>query len=220
MLASYFFYEVQIYNIQSRGMNYFCVMLKFVMVSILLFLHFFCQAQITKQEIRTLYKTPIDSTKQYIYQLPFKKGKKVWVIQGYLGRFSHKNRLALDFKIKKGDTVYATREGVVVRMKKDGIKGGLKNKYRQEGNLLIIQHNDGTRGGYWHFKHNEVFAKVGDTIQKGQPIGLAGKTGYASAAHLHFLVWHYVNNTWQQIATAFYTSKGIRYIKPLHKYRW
>jgi murein DD-endopeptidase MepM/ murein hydrolase activator NlpD len=201
-------------------MNYFCTMVKLIVAIVFIVIYHIGYAQLTKKDLRKMYKMPIDTTQQYIYQLPFQKGKKVWVVQGYLGWFSHKNRLALDFKIKQGDTVYATRGGVVVRLKKDGVKGGLKEKYRKEGNLLIIQHNDGSRGGYWHFKHNEVFAKIGDTIQKGQPIGLAGKTGYASAPHLHFLVWTNYNNSWQQVATPFYTSKGIRYLKPFHKYRW
>jgi hypothetical protein len=37
--------------------------------------------------------------------------------------------------------------------------------------------------------------------------------------HLHFIVWKNTGGNWQQIATRFQTSKGIRYLKPWKWYR-
>ena len=46
---------------------------------------------------------------EYIYQLPFKKGKTVLLMQGYNGKFSHKNKFALDFRLRKGQEIFAAR---------------------------------------------------------------------------------------------------------------
>ena len=45
----------------------------------------------------------------YIYDLPFKKGTRQKVVQGYGGMFSHKNKAALDFGMPEGTPVYAAR---------------------------------------------------------------------------------------------------------------
>jgi murein DD-endopeptidase MepM/ murein hydrolase activator NlpD len=178
---------------------------------------FFCNAQYTRAGLRKLYRGKPNADSGFIYQLPYQPGKNSWIAQGYLGRFSHQNRLALDFKIKKGDTIYAARNGVVIRAKEDGKKGGMNKKYRTEGNNIVIQHTDNSRAGYWHLLYNGALVQVGDSVKTGQAIGLCGKTGYATAPHLHFLVWKNGRNNWQQVPVAFYTTKGIRYLRP---WRW
>jgi murein DD-endopeptidase MepM/ murein hydrolase activator NlpD len=155
----------------------------------------------------------------YVYALPFEEGKAYWMIQGYFSAFTHKERAALDFKMKRGTTICAVREGVVVRVKEDGDRGGWNRKYRQYGNNIVIQHPDGTRSGYWHLQKDGALVNVGDTVQKGQPIALSGKTGYAALPHLHFLVWSSPNGQWQQVPTRFQTSKGIQYLRPMHRYK-
>ena len=109
---------------------------------------------------------------------------------------------------------------MVVRVKEDGDKGGWNRKYRQYGNNIIIQHADGSRAGYWHLQKDGALVHVGDTIKKGQAIALSGKTGYAAMPHLHFLVWSFdKNRQWQQVPTRFQTSKGIKYLRPMRKYK-
>jgi murein DD-endopeptidase MepM/ murein hydrolase activator NlpD len=142
------------------------------------------------------------------------------VVQGYFSHFSHKERAALDFKMKRGTKILAARDGVVVRVKEDGNKGGLNKKYRPYGNNIVIQHADGSRAGYWHFQHNGALVNVGDSVKKGQVIALSGKTGYTAFPHLHFLVWTFnKRGDWQQVPTRFQTSKGIKYLKSMKKYR-
>lgn len=172
-----------------------------------------------RKEVKQLQKGVIKDDTSYVYALPYEEEKSFRVIQGYFSRFTHKERAALDFNMKRGTNITAAREGVVVRVKEDGTKGGLKSKYRSHGNNIVIQHPDGSRSGYWHLQHNGALVNVGDTVKKGQVIALSGKTGYAMVPHLHFLVWRSGGGQWQQIPTRFQTSKGIRYLRSWKKYR-
>jgi murein DD-endopeptidase MepM/ murein hydrolase activator NlpD len=60
------------------------------------------------------------------------------------------------------------------------------------GNRVIIDHSNGTQTLYGHL--DKVMARVGDTVQAGQQIGLSGTTGNSSGPHLHFGVQ--VNGQW------------------------
>lgn len=173
-----------------------------------------------RSQIRKLQKGIIKEDTSFVYTLPFEKDKKHLLAQGYFSHFSHKERAALDFKMKRGTPVCAARDGVVVRVKEDGDKGGWNKKYRPYGNVIVIQHADGSRAGYWHLQYNGALVNMGDSIKQGQVIGLSGKTGYTLFPHLHFIVWRFNNNQWLQVATRFKTSKGIRYLRPLRKYSY
>ncbi len=172
-----------------------------------------------RKQVKQLQNGIIKDDTSYIYALPFDTGKSFRVIQGYFSRFTHKERAALDFNMKRGTRITAAREGVVVRVKEDGTLGGLNKKYRSHGNNIIIQHPDGSRAGYWHIQHNGAVVNAGDTVQKGQLIAYSGKTGYAFVPHLHFLVWRSGGGQWQQVPTRFQTSKGIKYLRSWKKYR-
>ena len=173
-----------------------------------------------RQKVKLLQKGVLRDDSSFIYALPFEEGEKHRLVQGYFGPFSHKERAALDFKMKRGTKITAARSGVVTRLKEDGERGGWSRKYRSEGNYVIIQHTDGSRAGYWHLQKNGALVNVGDTVKQGQVIGLSGKTGYAAMPHLHFLVWGFDNTRqWQQLPTRFQTSKGVKYLKPLKRYK-
>ncbi len=173
-----------------------------------------------RKEVKLLQKGIIKDDTSYVYALPFEEGKSFRVIQSYFSPFTHKERAALDFNMKKGVKITAAREGIVIRVKEDGTLGGLKKKFRSHGNNIVIEHADGSRAGYWHLQHNGVLVNVGDTIKKGQVIALSGKTGYALVPHLHFLVWKYDSTRkWQQVATRFQTSNGIKYLRGWKKYK-
>jgi len=120
-----------------------------------------------RKEVKLLQKGKIKDDTSYVYALPYQGGKSHLLIQGYFSRFSHKERAALDFKMKKGTKILAARDGIVVRVKEDGDKGGLNKKYRPYGNNIIIQHPDGSRAGYWHLQFNGALVNVGDSIKKG-----------------------------------------------------
>lgn len=155
----------------------------------------------------------------FVYHLPYAIHTSHRLVQGYFSRYSHKNRIALDFKMKRGTEIFAARSGVIVKVKEDGNRGGWNKKYRPDGNLIIVQHADGSRAGYWHLQQNGALVSLGDSVLQGQLIGLSGKTGYTLFPHLHFLVWCFdVAGHWQQIATRFKTSKGNIYLRPYKKY--
>jgi murein DD-endopeptidase MepM/ murein hydrolase activator NlpD len=173
-----------------------------------------------REEVWKLQHGLIADDSSYVYALPFEQGKAYWMVQGYFSRFSHKERAALDFKMKRGTKICAARDGVVVRVKEDGERGGLNKKYRSDGNNIVIQHPDGSRAGYWHLQKNGALVNVGDTVKRGQAIGLSGKTGYAAFPHLHFLVWDFDNEgKWQQVPTRFETTKGTGYLKSIKRYK-
>ena len=171
-------------------------------------------------EIKKLQKGIIKDDSSFVYSLPYEEGKSHLLVQGYFSKYSHKERAALDFKMKKGTKICAARAGIVVRVKEDGDKGGGNKKYRPYGNVIIIQHEDSSRAGYWHLQFNGALVNVGDTVTQGQVIGKSGKTGYTYFPHLHFIVWKSGGNRqWSQIGTRFQTSKGIRYLRPFRKYK-
>ena len=167
-----------------------------------------------RKEIKLLQKGIIKDDTSYVYGLPFDSSKSKLLVQGYFGKYSHRERAALDFKMKKGTKILAARDGIVTRVKEDGTKGGWNSKYRQHGNNIIIQHNDNSRSGYWHIQKDGALVNVGDTVRKGQVIALSGNTGYTAFPHLHFIVWTSRGGNWQQVPTRFATSKGIKYLKP------
>ncbi|MBC7948110.1 MAG: M23 family metallopeptidase [Chitinophagaceae bacterium] len=172
-----------------------------------------------RKHVRLLQKGKITEDTSVVYQLPFEDGKSYRMIQGYFSAFSHKNRAAIDFRMKRGSKICAARGGVVIRVKEDGDKGGWNRKYRPFGNNIVIQHPDGTRAGYWHLQKDGALVNIGDTVKAGQVIALSGKTGYAAVPHLHFMVWASGGVQWQQVPTRFFTASGPKYLKPWKKYQ-
>ena len=173
-----------------------------------------------RKELKQLQKGIIKDDTSFVYHLPYEENKSHLVVQGYFSKYTHKNRAALDFKMKKGTKICAARAGVIIRLKEDGNRGGFNKKYRPYGNYVIIQHADSGRTGYWHLQFNSVPVKVGDTVKQGQLIALSGKTGYTLFPHLHFIVWRTnKKGEWQQIGTRFQTNKGNRYLRPFRFYK-
>jgi murein DD-endopeptidase MepM/ murein hydrolase activator NlpD len=151
----------------------------------------------------------------YVYTLPFKPNKKVFLVQGYESVFSHKGERALDFKIKKGTTICAARNGVVENIRSDSDEGGLKQENLSDGNYVTIRHADNSIAWYWHLQKDGVLVSKGDSIKVGQPIGLSGNTGYSAFPHLHFEVQGYdASGNFIQLATRFYTQHGVMYLRP------
>ena len=82
----------------------------------------------------------------------------------------------LDIAADKGSPVYATAAGTV---KHASYKGAY-------GNLVIVDHGFGLETRYGHLSKYEV--TVGDTVARGQLVGLVGATGRATSSHLHYEV--------------------------------
>ena len=145
----------------------------------------------------------------YEYELPFQKGSKYRVVQGYGGLFTHRYIAALDFEMPIGTPVYAARGGIIYNYKDDSDEGGVFSKYKNKANYIIIKHDDGSFGCYWHLKKNGVVVKTGH-VSQGQQIGLSGATGQVFRPHLHFSVKRILNYEMNSfVKTKFRTSKGV-----------
>jgi murein DD-endopeptidase MepM/ murein hydrolase activator NlpD len=145
----------------------------------------------------------------YIYNLPFEKGTKHNVVQGYGGLFSHKNIAAIDFEMPERTPVFAAREGIIYSYKDDSNEGGPFSKYKNKANYIIVKHNDESFGCYWHLKKDGVVAKKG-IVAKGQLVGYSGATGFTLRPHLHFSVKRKLNYDKESfVQTKFITTDGV-----------
>jgi len=78
-----------------------------------------------------------------------------------------------DFPARPGTAVHALNSGRVV----------LAQRMFLEGNCVIIDHGNQLFSIYMHFSRLQV--KAGETVKKGQLLGLSGATGRVTGPHLH-----------------------------------
>lgn len=165
------------------------------------------------------YQTEVtDNTDAYIYELPYAKGTSHQVVQGYGGLFSHQQIAALDFEMPEGTPVYAARGGMIYSYSDNSDEGGFTAGYKNKANYIIIRHDDGSFGCYWHLQKHGVLIRKG-RVGKGQQIGFSGATGQVVRPHLHFSVKKkltYDKDSFVQ--TKFNTTKGICILKNRSSY--
>jgi murein DD-endopeptidase MepM/ murein hydrolase activator NlpD len=91
---------------------------------------------------------------------------------------SGKNKLhgGLDMAAPKGTAVYAAESGVVLGAR-------WMNDY---GNAIVIDHGGDLSTLYGHL--SAIHVKEGETVKRGEKIGLVGSTGVSTGNHLHFEV--------------------------------
>lgn len=82
--------------------------------------------------------------------------------------------LGMDFSAKKGANVYASANGIVLKV----------NEESENGKIIEIKHEDGFQTNYYHL--NKIFVKKGAKVNMGDIIGEVGNTGVSVAPHLHF----------------------------------
>lgn len=82
----------------------------------------------------------------------------------------------VDLRMPVGTRIRATNKGIVALAAKN---------FRAEGNMIILNHGLGTFSVYMHLSRINV--KEGEVVERGQVIGLSGKTGAGvKEPHLHF----------------------------------
>jgi murein DD-endopeptidase MepM/ murein hydrolase activator NlpD len=187
-----------------------------LLITFFLLAPFLAIGQLTDSEIRDLKTGRIKEDTSYIYWLPYKKGDRHLFIQGANSSFSHKGELSFDFKMKKGSKICAARPGIVIATKSDSNNGGLKDEFLDDGNHIIVQHDDGSTAHYWHLLQNGVVVKIGDNVTKGQIIGYSGNTGYTAFPHLHFQL---IDASGKEILPRFRTKRGSIYLRPGRWYK-
>lgn len=112
-------------------------------------------------------------------QYPLEKGE---VTQGY-GKTTFTRwytfHNGIDFGVSSGTNVLAAAKG---KVKATGDSG----KYAY-GKWIAIDHGNGLVTLYGHLSKHRV--KTGDSVKRGDVIGLSGNTGYSTGPHLHFSVF-------------------------------
>lgn len=156
------------------------------------------------------------------YSLPFPKGIRSRIGQGYNGHFTHVGALqySIDFTLPIGTPIHSARRGRVVQVVKKYTEGGIRNDLLSKANSILIQHDDGTIGNYAHLKKDGVVVNEGDYVEEGQLIGYSGNTGYSQGPHLHFEVHKpKKGSTVETIPTFFKTQYSDReYLNYLYLY--
>jgi murein DD-endopeptidase MepM/ murein hydrolase activator NlpD len=82
----------------------------------------------------------------------------------------------LDISADKGTPVYATADGTVTQASYSGAYG----------NLVVLDHQFGIETRYGHL--SAFRTQRGQTVKRGELIGLVGATGRATGPHLHYEV--------------------------------
>ena len=110
----------------------------------------------------------------------------IWPTYGWLtGRFGGRPdpftgerafHQGLDISTTKGQPVYATANGTVESAAYSG----------EYGNLIVIRHDFGLSTRYGHLSKFHV--RPGQSVKRGDVIGLVGSTGRSTGAHLHYEV--------------------------------
>ena len=114
-----------------------------------------------------------------LFTLPFLRPRSARVTSQFgTGRvFNGKvssSHLGVDYRGATGDPIYAANRGVVA----------LVAEFFLAGNVVYIDHGNGIVTGYFHMSQPQVAA--GDTVERGQQIGLVGATGRVTGPHLHW----------------------------------
>jgi len=149
-----------------------------------------------------------------LYLFPYASARSYRVLQGYGSRFSHTGleEYAIDFQMAVGTPVHAARSGVVARVVESNTKGCWEDGCGKYANYMVILHDDGTTGEYYHLRKNGALIDVGERVVAGQKIALSGNTGHTTTPHLHFAVYRAASwGTTQSIPVRFLSADGIIY---------
>lgn len=109
----------------------------------------------------------------------------IWPVHGhYTGSYgidtingANRKHAGVDIDSAGGRNIVAARAGTVVYAGWDN--GGY-------GNLIVIQHDNGTHTYYAH--NASIYVSVGQTVEQGQSIAEMGATGRVTGVHCHFEV--------------------------------
>jgi len=77
-------------------------------------------------------------------------------------------------------------------------------------NYVVILHDDGTTGEYFHLQRSSVLVSPGDFVVRGERIARSGNTGFTTAPHLHFGVYRTgKDGSTHSVAVRFLTREGV-----------
>ncbi len=103
-----------------------------------------------------------------------------WTVSSRVGErihpISHRRRFhaGTDYAAPIGTPVLSVKDGVVVKATRSWTAG----------RFVVVRHDDGSEAKYFHLDERLVEEKA--RVQKGDLIGVVGKTGRVTGPHLHF----------------------------------
>ncbi len=132
---------------------------------------------------RSEYDGICSAASQSNYVLPYPVGSAYVVYQGY-PPFNHPPsfKFAVDFSMPSRSSITAARPGIV-----EFVEESYEDNDYDLGheNVVIIDHGDGTFARYVHLVKDGALVERGESVTRGQPVGLSGATG-SGVQHLHF----------------------------------
>jgi murein DD-endopeptidase MepM/ murein hydrolase activator NlpD len=126
---------------------------------------------------------PYQASRVLAYSGPIPAGAKqgsgsfAWPMSGLITQRYWEGHLAIDIGAPSGTRIVASDSGFVATVQ-------LSNA--GYGNMIIIDHGNGFRTLYSHF--SVVYMTPGQSVAKGELIGLCGSTGNSTGPHVHFEV--------------------------------
>lgn len=100
----------------------------------------------------------------------------VYGMQRFLNKKPKNPHRGMDFRAAKGTPIKCVADGKVI----------LQGNHYYAGNSVYVDHGNGMVSMYFHMSEFKV--KEGDTVKRGQVLGLAGSTGRATGPHLHLSI--------------------------------
>lgn len=123
---------------------------------------------------------PPMNTDRNTYHMSSPFGYRSDPILGYTKRHT-----GMDFACPPGNPIYATGDGIVVKV---------AHERKGYGNHVEIDHGFGYKTRYAHM--SEIYVVQGQELKRGDCIGLSGKSGRITGPHLHYEIMYrkdYVN---------------------------
>ena len=102
-------------------------------------------------------------------------GRFMWPTVGYWSRGFSRYHFGADIANRTGTPIYAADAGYVRLAGRDTAGYGLQ---------IVIDHGNGFMTRYAHL--SKILVKAGESVTRGQKIGLMGSTGRSTGPHLHF----------------------------------
>lgn len=143
--------------------------------------------------------------------LPFAAGRAHLLLQGNNGPYGHSGHVAyaFDFKMPIGTEVVAARGGTVMAVEQRYEDG---NRKPGQENVVVLRHEDGTYGRYYHLTRNGSLVAVGASIRQGEAIARSGNTGASAGPHLHFDVTRGCYEWGCQTVPVVFQNAGAEYL--------
>jgi hypothetical protein len=128
----------------------------------------------------------------FIYLFPIKPGTSAQVFEMSPDKSTDSSSwYVLRLKMKPGDTIYASRKGLVNIVH---VQNGANDSGRVSigtENFIEIAHADCSFARYGILRKNSAFVKQGELVKAGQAIGLVGGDTYGRGSDLRMSVYYY-----------------------------